>query len=225
MPTTWLITGASRGIGLEFVRQLAARGERVLATARDPAKAPELARLAAAVLPMEATDDRSVLALRDRLEGQAVDVLVNNAGVSSQTKNLAELTSESLLGVLHVNAAAPMVVTRAALPALRRGQRKLVVNISSQLGSITNNSGGSTYGYRASKAALNMLTVCAANELRGEGFTCVAFHPGWVRTDMGGPEAPLTPERSVSSMLSAFDRLGPADSGRFLNYDGSPLPW
>jgi NAD(P)-dependent dehydrogenase (short-subunit alcohol dehydrogenase family) len=225
MSNSWLITGASRGIGLEFVRQLAARGHRVLATARDPAKAPHLAPPAHAVLPLEATDDRSILALTDRLAAHPIDVLVNNAGVSSETRSIADLTSEALLRVLHVNAAAPLVVVRAALPALRAGARRTIINISSQLGSIANNSGGSTYAYRASKAALNMLTVSLANELRPEGFTCVAMHPGWVRTDMGGPQAPLTPTDSVASMIAVIERLTATDSGRFLNYDGKPLPW
>ena len=118
-----------------------------------------------------------------------------------------------------------MRVTQALLPSLRRGDRKLVVNITSGLGSIERNTRGGYYGYRESKAALNMFTRTLAAELRPEGFTCVAVRPGWVRTDMGGPNAPLSPQESIRGMISVMGRLKPEASGRFLSHDGQEIPW
>ncbi|MBI1191032.1 MAG: SDR family NAD(P)-dependent oxidoreductase [Tepidisphaera sp.] len=223
MAGTYVVTGASRGIGLEFCRQLSKRGERVIGVTRSPA--PALAELGVRTELADVTNPAQVAALGQRLAGEAVDVLINNAGVSSKANRLDDLSLEELARVFAVNASSPLVVTRAMMPGLRAGARRLIINISSQLGSITNNTGGSSYPYRASKAALNMLTVSLANELRPEGFTCVTVHPGWVQTDMGGPNATLTPPQAVASMLGVFDKLTAGDTGRFLNYDGKTLPW
>lgn len=121
-----------------------------------------------------------------------------------------------------------MLLSAALLPNLRAGRHKKVINISSQMGSIALNAppnGGTSYGYRSSKAALNMLTTCMANELRPEGFTCIALHPGWVRTDMGGAEAPLAVPESISSMIKVIDALKADQSGAFLDLNGRTLPW
>jgi NAD(P)-dependent dehydrogenase (short-subunit alcohol dehydrogenase family) len=222
---TWLITGANRGIGLEMVRQLAAKGERVIATARDPGAATELRSIAAQILPLDVASPASVEALGVAIQGLPIDILVNNAGVSSTSKTLATIDAAEMARVMAINAMGPILTTKAAIDSLRAGSRKLVVHITSQLGSIANNSGGSTYAYRASKAALNQFNRSLSNELAPEGFTCVAIHPGWVKTDMGGPSAHLTPEQSVRSMLGVIATLGVDRSGAFLNYDGQPLPW
>lgn len=222
-----IVTGASRGIGLEMCRVLATRGDRVIATAR--ATTPALAELASAhgveVMELEVTDAGSINALAKRLSGRPIDALINNAGVSSTAKSITELTMEELQRVFAINASAPMLVAAALLPNLRLGARKVVMNISSQLASIANNKGGSTYPYRASKTALNQLTVCMANELRADGFCCVCVHPGWVKTDMGGPNAPLLPPESAGYLIRLLDGLTPAKSGAFLNYDGAAMPW
>ncbi|MEK6701435.1 MAG: SDR family oxidoreductase [Planctomycetota bacterium] len=227
MPT-YLITGANRGIGLQFARQITSRGDRVLATTRRPAELPaDVASIKGVTwLPLDVSDPASIDSLPSRLGGvNAIDVLINNAGVSSTIKNIAQLTAEELHKVFAVNSFAPLLVARALLPLLKVGSRKLIVNITSQLASITNNTGGSSYPYRASKTALNQLTASLSNELRPAGFTCLAIHPGWVKTDMGGQEAPLTVEQAVSHMLPVFDKATPAQSGKFLNYDGKPLAW
>lgn len=227
MPQTIIVTGASRGIGLEMCRVMAMRGDGVIATARTTT--PALAELALVhgveVMELEVTDAASIAAMARRLEGRAIDVLINNAGVSSVAKTLGELTMEELQRVFSINASAPMLVAAALLPNLRLGARKVVMNISSQLASIANNKGGSTLPYRASKAALNQLTVCMANELRADEFCCVCVHPGWVKTDMGGPNAPLTPPESAGYLVRLLDGLTPAKSGAFLNYDGATMPW
>lgn len=225
MPTTYLVTGASRGLGFEFARQLLARGNRVMATVRDPAGARELIRLGAWVLTLDVSSPESIAALSEQMRGEPVDILINNAGVSSTSKSIADLEARELAHVLFVNAVAPLLVTRAVLPHLRAAPVRRVIQITSQLGSITNNTGGSSYGYRASKAALNQMNRSLANELGPEGFTCVAMHPGWVRTDMGGPEATLAVDHAVSTMLGTLDGLSRADNGRFINYDGTALPW
>lgn len=230
MPQTYLVTGANRGLGLEFARQLSARGGTVIATTRDPAKGEELRHLGdrVKVVQLDVADPANVADLPARI-GDAgaggIDVLINNAGVSGTSKSVAELDAAELSRVFMVNAIAPMLVTKAVLPLLQKGGKKTVFNITSQLGSIANNTGGSTYSYRGSKAALNQLTKCLSNELAGQGFTCVVVHPGWVQTDMGGPKAPLTPPEAVAHMIKTLDGLTTRDNGRFLNYDGTGLPW
>lgn len=229
MKSTFAVTGAGRGLGGEFVRQLAARGDRVLATVRDAGRAGGVPPGAARLVELEASEASNIEGFGVRLGDEPLDVLINNAGVSSEGRTLAGLDAAELQRVFMVNSIAPILVARQVLPNLRRGGRKLVVNISSQLGSITNNAGpnggGSSYAYRASKAALNMLTVSMSLELKAEGIACVAMHPGWVRTDMGGEKAPLSPEESVRSMLRTIDRLTIADTGRFLNHDGVAIPY
>ena len=229
--TTYLITGANRGIGLELVRQLKARGDHVLATTRT-GKDDQLAALGAMVLGLEASSEESIAALGAAVEAALaeggatpIDVLINNAGVSSDDERLSSLSFEELTRVFTVNAFAPLLIARACLPALRAGRRRVVCNVSSVLASIAQNSGGSSYPYRGSKAALNQLTVCMANELRPEHFCCVCVHPGWVKTDMGGPKAPMLPEDSARHLIALTDRLTPNDSGRYFNYDGAALPW
>jgi NAD(P)-dependent dehydrogenase (short-subunit alcohol dehydrogenase family) len=226
MPSTILITGANRGIGLELVRRLKGRGDRVIGTARNPGKAKELAALADEVVELDVTDRKQIARLSKSVGRDGLDVLINNAGVASRrTGKLETLDEDEFEEVFRVNALAPMLVTRALLPALRAGRRKIVMNISSQLASIANNTGGSSYAYRASKSALNQLNRCLHNELSPEGFVCLAVHPGWVRTDMGGPEAHLSVEESVAGLLGVLDAAGPRTSGGFWNYDGTALPW
>lgn len=225
MADTYLITGANRGIGLEFVRQLVRRGERVIATARRPAEATALQGTGATVFPLDAADPRSIDAFGEAVKGRSIDVLINNAGVSSETKSLALCTSEELQRAFLVNSTGPLLVTRAVMPSLRAGTRRVIVSISSKLASIGSNTGGSSYGYRASKTALNMLMVSLANELKPEGFVSVVMHPGWVKTDMGGAGAPLSPEDAVRGMISVIDGLLPRDTGTFRQYDGAVIPW
>lgn len=228
--TTYLITGGNRGIGLTMASMLAARGESVVATARSVDALSPQARSLPGVrwVPLDVLDEGSIEGLPGRLAAvgvSSIDVLVSNAGVSSTARALGEVTSAELQRVFMVNAFAPILVAKVLRGMIDAGSRRLIVNVSSQLGSITNNDGGSSYPYRGSKTALNQMTVSLANELRPSGFTCVVVHPGWVRTDMGGQEAPLSVEQSATHLVALIDRLGPADSGRFFNYDGAPMPW
>ena len=225
MPTnqrTFLVTGTNRGIGLAICQHLVAQGHRVLAISRGETICPGVARS----LRVDVTDFATApSAIEQFVSTESVDVLINNAGVSSTQKTLGELTGEELQRVFAVNSTAPMIVVRAVVAALRRGQAKKIVNISSQLGSITNNTGGSTYAYRASKAAINMLSVSLANELKPEGFTVLTIHPGWVKTDMGGPNAPVLPTDSAAKLIEVIERSTPAETGSFLTFEGVKLPW
>jgi NAD(P)-dependent dehydrogenase (short-subunit alcohol dehydrogenase family) len=224
-PLTVLVTGANRGIGLEYARQLAAQGHTVIGTARDPAAATELRAITDRIEALDVADAASVAALARRLDGVAIDILVNNAGVISRDDNdLASVDFEEMQRAFEVNAFGPLRVTQALMPNLKLGQRKLIVNMSSQLGSIER-SNGQMYAYRASKTALNQFSKILAVELGPQGFVVVALHPGWVRTDMGGANATLAPEDSVAGLLALIGKLGPQDNGRFYDYQGKPIPW
>lgn len=226
-----LITGGNRGLGLELVRQMSARGDRVLATVR---RADDAIRLPSNVemREVDVENAQTIAALEKSLEGQSIDLLINNAGVGESSfydnregPGVAELDFDAVSQMLAINTVGPMRVLAAALPAMRRGKGRKVINISSELGSIAQNTRGGWIGYRLSKAALNMFTRCVAGELGAEGFVCASLHPGWVRTDMGGSEAPLSAGESVDGMLQVIDALNPAQNGRFLAWDGSELPW
>lgn len=232
MKLTYLITGANRGLGLEFIRQLAPRNVTAIAGARTPDAAEELKRLNARVEALDVTDNMSITGFTQSLNDQPLDILINNAGISTtdtddprEGRPMEQLELDEMSRLFEVNSIGPLRITQALLPNLRKGTKKMIVNISSNLGSIAENTEGGWYGYRASKAALNMLNRTLAVELGSEGFICVVIHPGWVRTDMGGPEAPLSPEQSVSGMLNVIDRLTMEDNGRFLDYNGQTMPW
>lgn len=223
--STVLVTGANRGIGLEFATQLKAAGYNVIATARKPDKARDLKVLGVRVEQLDVTDAASVAALAERLDGTGIDLLINNAGVSGDGANsIRELDTDGMALTYAVNAIGPMRVTQALLRNLEAGDGRTIVQISSVMGSIKNNWGGA-YDYRASKAALNMLNSSLAKELGKQGYTSVVLHPGWVQTRMGGETAPVKPEDSVAGMLKVIAGLTDSDNGKFYDYQGKPIPW
>ena len=224
----FVVTGANRGIGLEFVRQLTGRGEDVDATAREPEEAPELQAMVRPgvqlrIHRLDVADDTSVAAFAEQLSSGPVDVLINNAGVSG-VKGGELIDPADILRVFNVNAVGTLRVVRALLPRLREGKGKKIADITSQLGSIAEASGG-RYAYRLSKTALNMATRLLAEDLRGEGFRTVALHPGWVQTRMGGTAAPVPPEQSIRGMLRLIDGLTADQSGRTFDFQGREIPW
>jgi NAD(P)-dependent dehydrogenase (short-subunit alcohol dehydrogenase family) len=225
MPKTILVTGATRGIGLELARTLAAQGHSVIGTARNPDDAAKIKDAGAIPEILDVDDEASIAALGSRLASRPLDVLVNNAGISVSCPTLADLRPDDAVRNFRVNAVMPMLVTRALLPSLRAGAGKAVVQVSSIMGSLGSETGGGSYNYRTSKAALNMMNRCLSQELGGEGFTCLVLHPGWVKTDMGGQKAPLTPGESAAGIAKVIAGLTPADNGRFVNYAGAALPW
>ncbi|RKQ72777.1 SDR family oxidoreductase [Oceanibaculum indicum] len=225
MPTV-LITGANRGIGLEFARQYAADGWKVIATARDPGKAGELKAVPGVqVEALEVTDDASVAALAAKLKDVKIDVLLNNAGISGPRGfAIGEWDFKAWEEVMVVNSIAPLRVAQAFLPHVEASDRKIMAFISSRMGSITLNGGGSAF-YRSSKTALNMAVSCLALELKDRGVTCAVFHPGWVKTDMGGAGADITTGESVTGLRKVIGGLDIGKTGKFFNYDGAEFPW
>ncbi|MBH0113369.1 SDR family oxidoreductase [Novosphingobium sp. YJ-S2-02] len=234
----WIVTGANRGIGLEYVRQCLAKGLRVIATVRDPARARELRALAQAhpgQCRIEALDTGSGESIDDfakRIAGEAVDVLVNNAGLYGGSW-ASDAARQSLEGmdyalweeILRVNTIGPFRLTVALREALSRGERKLVVMMSSDLGSIADNTMGQSHAYRTSKAALNMVTRGLAIDLAGEGISVVSMAPGWTQTDLGGEAATWPVADSVARQLAVIETLGAKDSGQFVNLLGEPVAW
>jgi NAD(P)-dependent dehydrogenase (short-subunit alcohol dehydrogenase family) len=225
MSQTVLVTGANRGLGLEFVRQIVDRGDTVIATCRDPQSAPELAATGAQVETVDVGETEDLRALASRLEGRAIDLLINNAGMGVGGRAFHEEDFDGLARFFEVNAIAPMRLSQLLLDNLRAGRGKTIVNVTSKMGSIDDNTSGGAYGYRGSKAALNMLTKSMALDLRREGIQAIVIHPGWVATDMGGSAAPLSTPDSVKGMLAVVDGLGPEQSGHFFDYSGAELPW
>ena len=227
----YVITGASRGIGLEFVHQLLQRGDTVDAGVRSPEGARRLEPLlreAGNRLRIHALDvesDASIRAFAADVCAAPVDVLINNAGVFGMWCALTEVDYGDMARTFAINALGPLRVTTALLPALRRGALRKVAHVSSRMGSVTDNTEGGAYAYRMSKAALNMGVRTLANDLRAEGFTTVLLHPGWVQTDMGGPQAPLPASDSVRGMLRIVDGMGAEQTGRFFDYQGAEVPW
>lgn len=222
---TVLITGANRGLGLEFARQYHEAGYDVIATAREPDAADELNGLGVRIEQLDVTDAASMESLCERLGEMQLDILINNAGIGGPATSIADADLDMVERIIQVNTIGPMRVTQALLPALRKGDRKIIVNITSAMGSIARNTRGIGYGYRESKAALNMFTRSVANELRDEGFRCITMSPGWVKTDMGGPNARLTPAESIGGMIKVIDGLTAQDSGEFFTHNGERLPW
>lgn len=230
MPTV-LVTGVNRGLGLEFIKQYSQAGWSVIGTCRDLASAVEASGLADVapnieLYPLEVADEAGIRSLADSLAGRPVDLLILNAGVMPpRAQNLGELDQADFIHAMNVNVVSPALMIQAFRPHLAASERKTIIGLSSILGSIAGNTDGGLYSYRASKAGLNAVLKSAANDLGAEGITVVAMHPGWVQTDMGGEGATITPSVSISGMRKVIDGLGPEDSGRFLVYDGSELPW
>ena len=228
-----VITGANRGLGLEFVRQWLLRGDRVLALqrSRQPSAALESLAREHATLHVASCDVTSEADVSHAAEEAgrslgAVDLLVNNAGVyGARNRGMDEVDLEDLQRVFEVNAVAPLRVTRAFRPLLEHGARPAVVHVTSLMGSIADNSSGGSWAYRASKAALNMINRNIAHDLDVPGIPSVAIHPGWVRTDMGSDAAPLSAEESVSAMIATIDELQPGQSGKMIDRFGEPVPW
>jgi NAD(P)-dependent dehydrogenase (short-subunit alcohol dehydrogenase family) len=225
-----LVTGANRGLGLEFAKQYAESGYRVFATAREPERASELAALAArssnlSVHALEVTNAASVQALSRELHREAIDILINNAGVMGPKRQaLGQIDYDGMLETLRINTIGPLRVAESFVEQVARSQRKLMVAITSGMGSISD-SGGGYYAYRASKAALNMSFHNLALDLKARGVIAIVINPGWVQTDMGGSGAPLTASASIAAMRKVFDGMTVEQTGSFMNYSGGTYDW
>ncbi len=225
--STVLITGAGRGIGLEFATQYLQDNWRVIVTARETS--PALSSLQIAwpdqlkVIQLDITDWPRVAALGQALADERIDVLINNAGFyGGNRQDLGHTDVETWLQTLAIDTIAPIKVVEAVLPRLATHAK--IATLTSKMGSIADNHSGAAYHYRSAKAGLNAAVKSLALDL-GRRHTVLLFHPGWVQTDMGGPGALVTPEESVAGMRRVIHQAGPEESGHFYNFDGTPLPW
>ena len=231
MPQTWMITGANRGIGLALTMELLRRGDHVVAAARDP-WGGALAELAGVhvgqltPLELDVTSDRSVAAAKRAFDGRPIDVLVNNAGVYGprDRQTALDMDFKAWREVFEVNVYAPLRVSQAFLPNVEAGSGRKIVTISSRMGSIGSNPSGAI-AYRSSKAAVNMVMVGFGNAVRDSEVAVLLFHPGWVRTDMGGGGADIPPSESAAGLIATIDASGMRDTNSFRNWKGEEIPW
>ena len=226
-----IVTGANRGLGLEFVTQLAARGDHVTATARNPDAATDLQALAkihqgqVTIARLDMADPKSIAAFASSLGPGPLDVLIHNAGIYPDAGPLGELDYTRVLQGFEVNTLGPLRLSEALLGRLVTSAKPVIMSVTSQMGSIEDNGSGGSYAYRMSKAALNMGMRSMAKDLVKKNVTVFVIHPGWVQTDMGGPNAKIDVQTSIKGMLSVLDGATHTHSGRFMNWDGSQLPW
>jgi len=225
-----LVTGANRGIGLEFVRQYAEDGYRVIACCRNPLNAASLDALAAAsdgrvsVHALDVSDFGQIERLALALEGEAIDILINNAGFYPQS-SFGSVDYVDWDKAFRINAMAPMKMVQSFIEHISSSHLRKIVTLSSKMGSIADNGSGGSYLYRTSKVAANMIMKSLAIDLKPLGIAVTTLHPGWVKTDMGGPHALITTEVSVAGMRNVIDQLSTNNAGRFTAYDGQEIPW
>jgi NAD(P)-dependent dehydrogenase (short-subunit alcohol dehydrogenase family) len=223
-----LITGASRGIGLSFAQQYARDGWRVFATCRSPEQAQELKTLEGPMVSVHAldvTDAVSIGGLHKQLDGTPLDVLLNNAGfLGTEPQGLNQTDDEEWLQEFRVNTLAPYRMAETFLDNVAKSERKQILNISSILASNGNAFGG-YHPYRATKAGLNAVMKNLAIDLKDQGITVGMFHPGWVRTEMGGPDADISADESATALRTIFEKLSHEDTGKYYNYTGEELAW
>ncbi|WP_307235067.1 SDR family oxidoreductase [Pararhizobium capsulatum] len=220
-----LVTGASRGLGRALAEAYAAGGWRVIACVR---QVPEGGLGSMLCEALDVADAASIEALGRRLEGEAIDIVINNAAIRGDVGGLSSLETNDFLEVMRINALAPLLVARALKPNLLAAQRRVLVSISSRAGSLaegTLDDDDGDYAYRCSKAALNMATVKLAQDFRSDGIAVISLHPGWVRTDMGGAQAQLAVAESVAGLKALIDQTTMADTGSFRAYDGKTVSW
>lgn len=232
MTGTILITGANRGIGLELATQYASDHWRVLACCREPATARNLRKVCEAasgrmsIHPLDVTDSERIRALAGELEGTKIDILFNNAGVrGGDRQDFGEVNVEDWLHAFRVNTIAPLKMTEAFIEHVASSRRRIVAIMGSIMGSIAENASGGQYGYRSAKAAVHMVGRSLAIDLRSRDIIAVLFHPGWVNTDMGGPDAPVSPTESAAGLRRVLAGLRPEHSGRFFDFEGNERPW
>jgi len=228
---TILITGANRGIGLELARQFAEDGWIVLACCRNPADAGQLQALSERGLAIElhaldVTDYQQMTALADQLANRPIDILLSNAGIyGSKGVGFGEVDAQEWRQVLEVNTIAPLMLVQAFVEQVAASQQKLVAVISSKVGSIADNSSGGSYVYRSSKTAVNQVVKSLSIDLSDRGISAISLHPGWVQTEMGGPNAEISTAQSVSGLKSILQTAGPAQNGQFIEFNGDSIPW
>jgi len=228
-----LITGANRGLGLEFAKQYSDDSWRVFACCRHPDRAKELNDLARAsdgrlsLHPLDVSLEPSISALAEALQGESIDILLNNAGIYGDENHddFGKIDYERWVETFRVNVMGAMKVTETFVGNVASSEKQVLAFMSSLMGSISDNGSGGSYLYRSSKAALNAIVKSLSIDLKKRGLKAVILHPGWVQTDMGGQKAPIQPSESIKGMRKVLEELGAEDSGRLLSYEGAELPW
>lgn len=230
MPTA-VVIGANRGIGLEFTKKLLAQGYQVTATCRDQANATDLNQLVATnsgltIQTLDLPNSQQIQALKDSLNGHPVDLLVINAGVGGERGvTIGNVKLDNLQQVFAVNSFAPLLIADQLCDLVAQSEQKMVIVLTSRMGSIADNTSGRSYAYRGSKAALNAMMYSFAFDAKELGIKVLIFHPGWVRTSMGGENALIDTDESVSGMLNIVTHAADYPTGSFVNYRGEILPW
>ncbi len=227
--STVLITGTNRGLGLEFTKQYAEAGWDVLACCREPASAKALNALAAnnnniTIYRLDVGDFTQIDALAQKLNGKAIDVLINNAGVYP-TGGLSDEEVAKWLESFKINSIAPFKMATAFTAHIAKSQLKKLVTLSSKMGSIDDNTSGGTYMYRSTKTAVNSVMKSLSIDLKNAGIAVATLHPGWVRTDMGGPNGWIDTQTSVAGLRNVIENLNLTNTGRFVAYDGQEIGW
>ena len=226
-----LITGANRGLGFGFVKSFLAKNINVICTTRNISGSKELLECKKnypdnlEILELDLLEENSENILSDLLSDKPIDIFINNAGVGNSNQRFGVVSSKPWLDVLKVNLIAPLTLTQSIIENIKKGSEKKIYFLSSQLGSIGDNTSGGMYIYRSSKTALNQVVKSLSVDLKPMGITVISLHPGWVKTDMGGPNAPVQIDESVKGMMKVIETTDISNTGTFLNYDGKELPW
>ena len=229
--TNVLVTGANRGLGLGFVTNYLGKNVNVVSTTRDIKSSRELLSLKERfpdnleIFELDLLKESAGDTLANFLGERPIDILINNAGIGSTNQHFQAVSPKPWLEVLKVNLIAPLMVTQSIIDNVKKGVDKKIYFLSSQLGSIGDNTSGGMYIYRSSKTGLNQVVKSLSVDLKPQGITVVSLHPGWVKTDMGGPNAPVSIDESIEGMTQVIHTTDIRDTGRFLNYDGKELPW
>ncbi|MBL7480766.1 SDR family oxidoreductase [Legionella bononiensis] len=224
---TALITGANRGIGLEIARQLKEKGYYVIGCCRNPAKANELKQYADEIIQLDVTQDNDIASLQQTLKNSPIDLLVNNAGITGeQGVTTGNISRTNFIDVLNVNCISVVKISDALLPNIQASQDKNILVISSRMGSIAENDQGRSYAYRTSKAALNCAMRSFAIDVQDKGVHVMLIHPGWVKTNLGGPDALIDVQTSVTGMLNQAEKeLSRSHADKLHRFDGGVIPW
>ena len=224
-----VITGANRGLGLEFVKQYLGDGWKVFACSRSPETSEELLKLKQAAggqletIPLDVTKPAHLTNLKHTLMGNSIDLLINNAGIYGERLPYGEVRTDEWMKVLEVNTVAPLMIVQELSELLV--DKSKVILMSSKMGSVEDNSSGGSYIYRSSKAGLNAVGKSLAIDLAERGISVVVCHPGWVQTDMGGSNASIDTKTSITGLREVIENLDLSRSGQFFNYDGAVIPW
>ena len=229
--TSVLITGANRGLGFGFVKSFLAKNVNVICTTRNISRSKELLEYKKdhpnnlEILELDLLEENSENILSDLLSDKPIDIFINNAGVGNSNQRFGVVSSKPWLDVLKVNLITPLTLTQSIIENIKKGSERKIYFLSSQLGSIGDNTSGGMYIYRSSKTALNQVVKSLSVDLKPMGITVISLHPGWVKTDMGGPNAPVQIDESVKGMMKVIETTDINNTGTFLNYDGKELPW